>query len=197
MKQGIDPNTHMPINDKDSMHPNSSSTEQQSYNFSNFGEKDNLATKQAYDPLFLSEFQSNVDIPDYFQSNFLSHSHQNLVRPYDVESDQMNPITRFSSMPDLAAFNHQMITDTHHSSSRMNKLEVKDGPNVVNFQHAMNPMNNNDIVETGGPFGWEDEHKLDSIFQFHFSGIQIQQRNYPSLSQELTGENMDVLHNSM
>lgn len=190
MKQGIDPNTHMPINaqpkdDRDSMHQHSeasSSIEQQSYNLSsiistNFGKRDNPATNQVFDPLFLSEFQSNVDIPDCFQSNFLSHSQQNLARPYGHSQIESDPIAGFSSMPNLAAASDSHYS--HHPSSRMNK-------HVTN--EAMNPMNNNNILD---PFGWEDEHKLDSIFQFHFNGIQIQERNYP-----LTGENMDVLHNT-
>ncbi|KAL8457938.1 hypothetical protein ACS0TY_035700 [Phlomoides rotata] len=206
MKQGIDPNTHMPINEeaqpKDEMHQNSASSssveQQSSYHLSttNFGKRDDLATKQVFDPLFLSEFQSNVD-PDCFQSNFLSHSHQNLFRPYDqsqIESDETNPIARFSSMPYLAAFDHQ---ETHydHSYSRMNKLvmnEAKDGQHLVNFQQDMIPLNNNNILQNGAAFGWEDQHKLDSIFQFHFTGIQIQERNYPS-----TGENMDFSHDTI
>ncbi|KAH6755273.1 myb domain protein 86 [Perilla frutescens var. hirtella] len=164
----------------------------------------NFSSKQVYDPLFLSEFQANVD-PDGFHSSFLSHCHQNLSRPYDQSQREnhhhhhhhISPICGFNSMPNLTNFDHQNLAAetqfSHHSSSRTTKFvmnEAKESSNA-SFQQAMihinnNDNNNNNVVENGGSFSWDDESKLDSVFPFQFSGIQIEERN-----QKLQNQNSD------
>lgn len=221
LKQGVDPNTHKPINDaqviKDEgefsadLQQQAATTrlDQQTYSLlcSNGGKmvaaRQNSSSKQVYDPLFLSEFQANVD-PDGFQSTFLSHCHQTLLRPYEQsQSDHhhhhhpINPICGFNSMPNLTNFDHQSMPQTqypHLPSSRMSKFvmnEAKESSNVSFQQQTMMQMNNNNnssssnnVVEDGGAFSWDDESKLDSVFQFQFSGIQIEERDHQKLQNQ-------------
>ncbi|KAI3454441.1 hypothetical protein Pfo_011104 [Paulownia fortunei] len=251
IKQGIDPNTHKPIketevkDEKDFIDSGSlqilqpkglpdlaSSTrmEQQAYHFNSMlcsdggkmlASRENYANKQVYDPLFLPEFQANVD-PDGYQSNFLSHCQQNLVRPYEQNQIEGNPSCGFNSMPNLTNFDHQNMIDTdycHNSASRMSKYLMNEAKESSSYSSNVNSqariqMNNN-VIENAGTFSWDAENKLDSMFQFQFSGIQIEERkpspwqeghqklhsqssgdfsNFPltSLSQELTGANLDV-----
>nr|AGN52116.1 MYB-related transcription factor [Salvia miltiorrhiza]AGN52226.1 MYB-related transcription factor [Salvia miltiorrhiza] len=187
LKQGVDPNTHKPMmsikdeRESSSVDLRSSSSLQinnhglqtsgsETYNLSSLlcnsnaaGPKmrENFSNKQVYDPLFLSEFQANVD-PDGFQSNFLSHSNHN--NPINI-----NPICGFNSMPDLTNF------DIHHH---------KESP-ILNFHHSImmhtataEHDNNNNSNNNNNAFSWDDEGKLDSVFQFQFSGIQIEERNH-------------------
>ncbi|PIN21184.1 Transcription factor, Myb superfamily [Handroanthus impetiginosus] len=162
MKQGIDPNTHKPINENDEKSkglPNFETSAQMVV-----ASTESNTSKQVYDPLFLSEFQANLD-PDGFQSNFLSHCDQNLV-----EGNQIDPSFGFNSMPNLTNFDHQNMIETEfcdNSVSRMSK------------------------------FSWDGENKLDSVFQFQFTGIQIEERkihnqNSGDYGNFLSGTNLDV-----
>ncbi|KAL0417139.1 UNVERIFIED_CONTAM: Transcription factor [Sesamum latifolium] len=230
IKQGIDPNTHRPINEtqvKDEKDcadsaslqilqprglPNlapSTRKEQEPYQLNGIlcVDRDNFTSKQVYDPLFLSEFQANVD-PDGYQSNFLSHCQ---LRPYEqnqIEGNPVNPSCGFNSMPNLTSFDHQNMIDgeySDNSASRMSKY-------LMNEAKESSSNSNNNVIDNAGTFSWDAGTKLDSMFQFQFSGIQIEERkpspwqelhnqssagdysNYPltALSQELSGTNLDV-----
>ncbi|XP_073318157.1 transcription factor MYB53-like [Primulina huaijiensis] len=204
IKQGIDPNTHMPVHEievkKERDYADSVSAQilqtKGLPNLSNSIEMDhqdyhlmqipiqslngNLVTKQLYDPLFSSEFQTSID-SDRYSPNFLS---QNMIQGNPI----MNPNNYgFNSMPNLTTFDRQNNTDYYECLSSRNNM-----------------------VENGSTFCWEAENKLESMFQFQFSGIQIedtkpgliQNQNFGdfcgyhmgSLSQELIGENLDVFH---
>lgn len=54
-------------------------------------------------------------------------------------------------------------------------------------QQAMMQMNSSsNLVEDGAAFSWDDETKLDSVFQFQFqfSGIQIEERDHQNQSSD-------------
>ncbi|KAK4394745.1 hypothetical protein Sango_1628800 [Sesamum angolense] len=78
-------------------------------------------------------------------------------------------------------------------------------------ESSSNSNNNNNVIDNAGTFSWDAGSKLDSMFQFQFSGIQIEERkpspwqelhnqssgdysNYPltALFQEMSGTNLDV-----
>ncbi|XP_073015805.1 transcription factor MYB53-like [Primulina eburnea] len=204
IKQGIDPSTHMHVPEieikKERDYADSVSAQilqtKGLPNLSNSIEMDhqdyhlmqipiqslngNLVTKQLYDPLFLSEFQTSIDSNGY-SPNFLS---QNMIQGNPI----MNPNNYvFNSMPNLTTFDRQ---------------------NNADYYECLSSRNN--MVENGSTFCWEAENKLESMFQFQFSGIQIedtkpcliQNQNFGdfcgyhmgSFSQELIGENLDVFH---
>ncbi|KZV48212.1 Myb domain protein 86 [Dorcoceras hygrometricum] len=205
-KQGIDPNTHMPVPEievkkekeyADSVSPqilqtkglpnlwNSTDIDHQDYHLMQIPIQSlngNLFAKQVYDPLFLSEFQTSIDSNGY-SPNFLS---QDLIQGSPI----VNPNSYgFNSMPNLTTFDRQNNTDYSECSSS---------------------RNNNNMVENGSTFCWEAENKLESMFQFQFSGIQIEETKpglmqnqnsgdfcgyqMGSLPQELIGGNLDVFH---
>lgn len=64
--------------------------------------------------------------------------------------------------------------------------EAKESFNVSFLQQqAMMQMNNSsNLVEDGAAFSWDDETKLDSVFQFQFSGIQIEERDHQNQSSD-------------
>lgn len=205
MKQGIDPSTHKPTIEsiiKDSVDasllqvlqppkglPNLDSTatmdQQQGFQF-------NYASKQAFDPLFLPDFQAGLET-DGFQSTF-----QNLVRPFD-------PIPGFNSMPNLTNFDHQSIIDA---------TEYSDNNSGSRMSNAASNLDN--VLENGGAaaFPWDIEDKMYTTFPFQFNaGIHPEERkvipwqevhhdqnsghygNYPtitSMAQEPNGVNLDV-----
>ncbi|PIN14881.1 Transcription factor, Myb superfamily [Handroanthus impetiginosus] len=170
MKQGIDPNTHKPIEqiqvkdeqdctNSDSLpilqpkgHPNfpiSTQMDQESYHHSM--QSSSSVCKQVYDPLFLSEFQESVD-PNGYLSTFLSHFQQNLV-----SDNQINPSSGFNSMPNLTSFDYSDTSVSRMSTSLIN--EEKD-------------------ISNCGTFSWDGENKLDSVFQLYFNGIQAEETKH-------------------
>ncbi|GFP90760.1 transcription factor myb86 [Phtheirospermum japonicum] len=201
IKQGIDPNTHKPaINEieNESRNDQKDCTDSSAQIFQpkalpNLATSSQIEQSPIYDPIFFPEFQANAD-PDYYyyynhQSNYLS---QNVMtRPHyehsRVEGIFVNPGCGYNSMPDLTHFDHQNTID-----SRTSKYAV------------------NDAREGSSTFTWDGDNKLDSMFRFQFSGIHIEEgakkfdhqqssedfSNYPmtSLSQEMTGANLDVFH---
>ncbi|KAL3835234.1 hypothetical protein ACJIZ3_009970 [Penstemon smallii] len=185
IKQGIDPNTHKPIiitQNKDS----SIVSKPQNYTQQNttvFGNID--GGKQIYDPLFLSEFQASID-----PSNFLT---------------PINSICQFNSMPNLTNFDHKNMKHTNCSE----KLTAF----VMNEAKGSSSLNPNTFL-----WDEEEENKFDSVFQFQFqfSGIQIEEEKKPnplqnhnqssaafsnfattSMSQELIGEDLDIVFNQI
>ncbi|KAL3628885.1 hypothetical protein CASFOL_027931 [Castilleja foliolosa] len=199
IKQGIDPNTHKPINGIE----NEPKNDPKDCTDSIFQPKalPNLTTQpqieqQIYDPLFLPEFQANLD-PDYYyfyhQSNYTSQNAA--TRPHyehnsRIEGNFVNSGSVYNSMPDLSHFDHHQ------------------NMNEGNFDNSRTRMN--DVKEGSSTFSWDGDNKLDSMFRFQFSGIQIEEgaKNYDqhqsvedfsnyqmtSLSQEITEANLDVFN---
>lgn len=206
LKQGIDPNTHKPMMIKDERESSgdlSSSSLQnilqhqqqvgglhtsgsETYNLSSLlcntnaaGKmRENCSNKQVYDPLFLSEFQANVD-PDGFQSTFLSHCQQNLFQRENNNNTTTNnnPICGFNSMPDLTNFDH-------HNLGKLVMNEAKES-SILNFHSSMMMQTNNNN-DSSNAFSWDG--KLDSVFQFQFSGIQIEERGDLKLPNQISDD---------
>ncbi|KAG8378793.1 hypothetical protein BUALT_Bualt07G0021900 [Buddleja alternifolia] len=208
IKQGVDPSTHKPMTetqvkdekdcsiDSTSLHifqtnglPNlATSARMDHLNIIDEGNvaiedaKVNFSSKQVYDPLFLSEFQANIH-PNGYHSNFPYYHLQNRI-----EGDSLNPINPFcgfNSMPNLTDFDQKNVMDRDHccdsSCSSMSK-------NVMN--EAKESSSNNSIIENGGIFAWNEENKLDSVFNFQFSGIQIEEKK-PNIFQNGHQQNID------
>ncbi|KAG6384774.1 hypothetical protein SASPL_153592 [Salvia splendens] len=212
LKQGVDPNTHRPMMIKDERESSgdlSSSSLQnilqhqqqvgglhtsasETYNLSSLlcntnaaGKmRENCSNKQVYDPLFLSEFQANVD-PDGFQSTFLSHCQQNLFQRENTTTTTTtnnnnninNPICGFNSMPGLTNFDH-------HNLGKLVMNEAKES-SILNF-HSSTMMQKNNNNDNNNAFSWDG--KLDSVFQFQFSGIQIEERGDLKLPNQISDD---------
>ncbi|KAL3655402.1 hypothetical protein CASFOL_001188 [Castilleja foliolosa] len=166
IKQGIDPNSHKPINDcadsSSSQHivqpnglpsfTNPARIEEQAY--SHLNNYTMSRDKQVYhDPLFSSDFHGD--------SSFLSHYQQNVIRTYDDENKN------FNSMPNLT--NLDVLTT---------QTSVE---NVSTFSN------------------WDDENKLESVFEFQFCGSRTGQEGHDqgdfsnfALPQEFPGANMEA-----
>lgn len=185
LKQGIDPNTHKPIPqiqvkmEKDCVDSTSTLICTDSVEFQPSSQ--NLGSKQAYNPMFMSEFQETIDhFNGYSSSSFLSHCDQNLARPYD-------PSSGFNSMPDLTNFDHhRKMVEADYSDSSTAYLMKESSSNSSN-------MNSNSRIENVAAFSWDAETKLESMFEFQFNGVERNQSsedfsNYAltSLPQELT-----------
>ncbi|KAL6524515.1 hypothetical protein OROHE_016186 [Orobanche hederae] len=190
IKQGIDPNTHKPIN-----RTQANDDPKQILHFPNLASS---TTKQVdYGPLFLPEFQENLDPHYYYLPSFL---YQNPPRPYDdddrhnqMEGSFVNPTCGYNSIPDLADFDHHENVVMDSGMSECATTEAKEGRDM---------------------FYWGGGNKLDSNFGFRFSGIQIEERreslwqegnkkfhqedftDYPmtTFSQALIGANLEVFH---
>ncbi|KAL6549467.1 hypothetical protein OROHE_008584 [Orobanche hederae] len=225
IKQGIDPNTHKPITqtqaksekdcaDSSSLHivhpkglpslTNSTRMERQSSHSNDMigaDAEESLMKKRVYDPLLLtSGFQENA-----YDYNFLSRYHQDVVRPYDHNQD-------FNSLPNLTNFDCQTI-DYSDCCSRMSAYLM----NGEKERSRNSTKANKDVVGNVSTFCWDDENKLESLFEFHLCGIQNEEKktnswlegcdqqvhdqgdfgNFAlasSISQELSAANMDVVH---
>ncbi|KAL0385123.1 UNVERIFIED_CONTAM: Transcription factor [Sesamum radiatum] len=231
MKQGIDPNTHKPVTEtqviKDEKHctdtkpphviqpkglPNlaaSTQTEQQRCRLGSAictGAGENFLSKQAYEPMFLSEFQESVD-PNGFHPHFLlSH-----FRPYDP----INPSCAFNSLPNLTNFDRQNVVENDYSdssASRMSAYLMNEVKESSSNSSNVNSQTKNDMIVNCGTFSWDGENKLESMFSFQFSGIESEERKqspwqeaehqssgefsdyqqFTSLSQELSAANLDA-----
>lgn len=239
IKRGIDPSTHKPFineariikdeekdNDDDLCMINSVSMQsilQQPQGLLNLSslpttqlsEHSNGKQVYEYDPLFLPEFQANLDHDSFYQSNFLPHcdDHQDLViRPsYDHNQNSIPSLRTFDQQNTEYSCGDNASSSSSSSSSRMMIKYV-----MMNEAAKQSTSNSN-----GAMFSWDFDKKIDSVFGFQFSGIQIQERkqignqwqeeihdqklhtqntenlitNYP-LSQELITEttNMDVFN---
>lgn len=200
IKQGIDPNTHKPIAQiqvkveqhcTDSRLQNSTISTRTGHQEHHMNSTicTDFVTKQAYDPIFMSEFQESIDhFNGYTSSSFLSHCDQNLVRPYD-------PSYGFNSMPNLTNLDRQKMVETADYSDAYLMNESSSNSSNVNSSTRMNEAKT-DIIENVAAFSWDVENKLGSMFEFQFSGVQGEERNQSSedfsnyaltsLSQELT-----------
>lgn len=231
IKQGIDPNTHKPVTEtqvikdekhcRDSKPPHvlqpkglpyleaSTQTEQQRCHFGSAICTDagaNFLSKQAYEPMFLSEFQESVDPNGFHPNIFLSH-----LRPYDP----INPSCAFNSLPNLTNFDHQNVAENDYSdssASRMSAYLMNEVKESSSNSSNVNSQTKNDLIVNCGTFSWDSENKLESMFSFQFSGIESEERKqspwqeadrqssgefsdyqqFTSLSQELSAANLDA-----
>nr|AGN52125.1 MYB-related transcription factor [Salvia miltiorrhiza]AGN52235.1 MYB-related transcription factor [Salvia miltiorrhiza] len=165
LKQGIDPNTHKPVAEIQVKMEKECIMNSESNQLSG-------STKQAYDPIFMPEFEESIDFNGYAttSSSFLSHCD---ARPYD-------PSCGFNSMPNLTNFDHPKMVETDYSDSSATYNLIKES--------SSNSIKT-DIIDEVAAFSWDAENKLESMFEFQFDQAHAhQQRTYAlaSISQELT-----------
>nr|AXG64014.1 MYB transcription factor 5 [Betula luminifera]AXG64017.1 MYB transcription factor 5 [Betula luminifera] len=243
MKQGIDPTTHKPISEviepKDekkctetsSLHmpqslglPTVSAMASQGPTFlvddSNFcdgglteaSRTEHFMYKPAYnDPMSYFEFQAVADSNGYNNSSFVNPQHQKIFETYSNYG--------FSSMPSLTNSDHGNLSGTEFSDnsvSRMSSLfmnDVKENSSNSSNLSSYAGFQVNNMVENNAVFSWDEENKLDCLFQYQVNGIKSEElkasswqegqlhaqnsvdfSSYPStsLSEDLAGANFDV-----
>ncbi|KAJ0571264.1 putative transcription factor MYB-HB-like family [Helianthus annuus] len=210
VKQGIDPNTHKPITDKDyskdkkiEFYASSSSSMpmaaelEHALHFNNGGImlssssmepgviRDTLLSKSMCDPLFLVEFQSGMD-PISYNSNLLAQFQQTNYE---------------TSLPSLASFDHHdlkmttnsfMINEVRESSSttnssNMNTSTLSAGFQPMTFEGEMFPFNGANVKSEQGCAGqWG--HHMQEVQDNNASDFSM----YPTGS--LPGEYTHVYH---
>ncbi|KAJ0578352.1 putative transcription factor MYB-HB-like family [Helianthus annuus] len=211
VKQGIDPNTHKPITDKDyskdkkiEFYASSSSSMpmaaelEHALHFNNGGImlsssssmepgliRDTLLSKSMCDPLFLVEFQSGMD-PISYNSNLLAQFQQTNYE---------------TSLPSLASFDHHdlkmttnsfMINEVRESSSttnssNMNTSTLSAGFQPITFEGEMFPFNGANVKSEQGCAGqWG--HHMQEVQVNNASDFSM----YPTGS--LPGEYTHVYH---
>ncbi|GER56786.1 myb domain protein 86 [Striga asiatica] len=211
IKQGIDPNTHKPIITEiietqpkkielnDSIIPYSSNqTNLQTKGLPNLAtptqiieqqQPYNFGGKQLYDPLYLTDFQANIE-HEYYQPNFLPQQ--------SLEGIFVNNESLFGcSMPDLANFgsmNQNGTREEGSSSSNVwgpgNKL---DPVFRVQFSGIQIEEEKNKAISLWQQEGEErahqrfDQESSEGNFGNHHNQLA-------ALSQELAGENLDVFN---
>lgn len=217
MKQGIDPNTHKPITDnndvkekkmeffdkKSEFFPSSSSSMpmaaaelEQAFHVNNGGlilsssssmETGSFLTKSVCDPLFLVEFQSDID-PITYNSNLLSQYQQT---GYDT------------SLPNLASFsdhsgskvntnsfimNEARESSSTTNSSQMNNNSLSAGFQQMTFEGEMFQFNGINVKSEEGCIGQWEQQNMHEVQVNNASDFNI----YPMGS--LSGEYTDVFH---
>ncbi|KAK4489027.1 hypothetical protein RD792_004819 [Penstemon davidsonii] len=196
MKQGIDPNTHKPMitKKKDCMDSSSPSLQ-----ISQPQILRNLATtstrvEQQTNSLFGIDGGKQIYDPLFLSEFQASIDPSNFLTP-------INSICQFNSMPNLTNLDHKNMKDTNCSEKLSAFVMMNEA--AAKGSSSLNP----------NTFLWDEENKLDSVFQFQFSGIQIEEKkpnpwqshhnqssdgfsNFAttSMSQELIGEDLDVFN---
>ncbi|KAJ9677855.1 hypothetical protein PVL29_022687 [Vitis rotundifolia] len=150
MKQGMDPNTHKPLNEtevgddkncteKASLQvlqpkglpavPSSAAEFEQPFMVNNSscydgglteGSRVQFMNKPGFDPMSFFEFQAGVD-PMGYSSNFLSQYHQT-IRPFDQNQLEANSNVGFASLPGLTNFDHGNLTETDFSDNSASRM---------------------------------------------------------------------------
>ncbi|XP_019255465.1 PREDICTED: myb-related protein 330-like isoform X1 [Nicotiana attenuata] len=236
IKQGIDPNTHKPLSEnqvrnetdcteKASMllipqlpnmsisanmeqpfHLSETSVDCEANRQLTEASRNQLVSKQVFDPLFLFEFQANVD-PSEYNSELLGQCQQNL-RPYDHQNQiEGNPNFGFCSMPSLTNFEHGHMTETEFSDSSSSKMSIlytseakesSSNSSNMNNHHNAAEIQMNEMLGNPQDLSWGSENKIDSLFQYPYGGIKNEEdfSNNPlsSLSEDTCGENLVFHH---
>lgn len=114
--------------------------------------RNQLVSKQVFDPLFLYEFQANM----------------NQIGPYGDHHNQIegNQDFGFCSMPSLTNFQHgHMTTESDFSDSSTSRMSTSNSSNTMisHYSSAGNQMS--EMLE------WND-NKIDSLFQYPYVGIK-------------------------
>lgn len=203
MKQGVDPNTHKPLNETQArdgknctepkVHPAVSSSApefEQAFmvNGSNCyegggteGPRVQFMNKQSFDPMSFFEFQAGVD-PMGCHSNFLTqHHHHQTVLPFDQNQMAGNSNVGFASLPGLTNFEQGNLTETDlsdNSASRMGPFffnEAKESSsNSSNITSHTAGFQMNNMSENVG-FSWDAENKLEALFQYQISAVKSEE----------------------
>ncbi|MCD9645818.1 hypothetical protein HAX54_035074, partial [Datura stramonium] len=198
MKQGIDPNTHKPLSENEdkasnllmSKLPNISNSAQieQPFHFNSKGtlnseaitrqltedvSRNQLVSKQVFDPLFLYEFQANV----------------NPIGAYDHQNQDFG----FCSMPSSTNFEHGHMIESDFSDSSTSRMSTSNSSNMISHQSSAG-IQMNEMLENAQELTWDAENKIDSLIQYHYDGIKNEENQLSSLSEDLSEENHDVFH---
>ncbi|XP_055830424.1 transcription factor MYB86-like isoform X2 [Solanum dulcamara] len=135
--------------------------------------RNQLVSKQVFDPLFLYEFQANV----------------NPTGPYDDHHNQIerNQDFGFCSMPSLTNLQHgHTTTESDFSHSSTSRMSTSNSSSTMISQYSSAGIQINQMLE------WDADNKIDSLFQYPFVGIKNEQDF--SNNNPLSGENLDVFH---
>ncbi|XP_052181004.1 transcription factor MYB4-like isoform X2 [Diospyros lotus] len=193
MKQGIDPNTHKPMNDgeevirheKNSPEKSSlkglanapaaaaSSGEMEqafhvpSTNYYDAGlaesSREEFANKPLLDPLFLYEFQGSVD--SMGQNSSILAQYQQALRPYDQNHLAANPSFGFPAMPNLANFDPGNMAEKELSDNSTSRMSSFLFDDAK--QSSSSSFQMSSMVENAA-FSWP-------VFQCQFSGFKSEE----------------------
>ncbi|GLT72990.1 hypothetical protein SLA2020_448800 [Shorea laevis] len=210
MKQGIDPTTHKPISEGPTFLVDDS-------NFCDGGlteasRTEHFMYKPAYnDPMSYFEFQAVADSNGYNNPSFVNPQHQKFFETYSNYG--------FSSMPSLTNSDHGNLSGTEFSDNSVSRMssffmnDVKENSSNSSNLSSYAGFQVNNMVENNAVFSWDEENKLDCLFQYQVNGIKSEElkasswqegqlhaqnsvdfSSYPStsLSEDLAGANFDV-----
>ncbi|CAN4099278.1 unnamed protein product [Withania somnifera] len=143
-------------------------------------------SKQVLDPLFLCEFQANVN-PNG------PYDHQNQIKG--------NQDFVFCSMPSITSFEHGHMTESDFSDSSTSRMSTSNTSNAMIRHHSSAGIQMNEMLENSQELTWDAaDNRIDSLFQYPYDGTtneeDLSKYNNPlsSLSEDLNGENLDVFH---
>ena len=204
MKQGLDPNTHKPMNEtevrdeKNSTEkpkgipvvPSSLAEFEQPLMVNNSscydgglieGSRMQVMSKPGFDPMSLFEFQAGVDQMGY-SSNFLYQYHQ-AIRPFDQNQLETNLNMEFASLPGLTSFDHGNLAETDFSDNSASRVgsfffnEAKESSsNSSNITGHTAGFQINSMGENVASFSWDAENKLEALLQYHqVNGIKSEE----------------------
>ncbi|KAK4375673.1 hypothetical protein RND71_006350 [Anisodus tanguticus] len=132
-----------------------------------------VSKQQVFDPLFLYEFQANV----------------NPIGPYDHQNQiEGNTNFGFCSMPRLTNFEHGHMTESDFSDSSTSRMSTSNSSNMISH-HSSAGIQMNQMLENAQELTWDADNKIDSLFQYPYDGIKNEEdfsTNNPlsSLSQD-------------
>ncbi|XP_015078703.1 transcription factor MYB86-like [Solanum pennellii] len=131
--------------------------------------KKQLVSKQVFDPLFLYEFQANV----------------NPIEPYAHHHNQTEGNQDFGF---CSNFQHgHMTTESDISDSSTSRMSTSNSSNTMISHYSSVGIQMNEMLE------WDADNKIDSLIQYPYVGIKNEE-NYSNNNNTLSGENLDVFH---
>ncbi|KAK6787747.1 hypothetical protein RDI58_016272 [Solanum bulbocastanum] len=134
--------------------------------------RNQLVSKQVFDPLFLYEFQANV----------------NPIGPYVHHHNQIEGNQDFGF---CSNFQHgQMTTESDISDSSTSRMSTSNSSNTMISHYSSVGIQMNEMLE------WDADNKIDSLVQYPYIGIKNEESfsNNNNNNNPLSGENLDVFH---
>ncbi|KAF3629031.1 Transcription factor MYB32 [Capsicum annuum] len=114
--------------------------------------RNQLVSKQVFDPLFLYDFQANM----------------NPIGPYDGNQD-----FGICSMPNLTNFEHGHMTESDFSDSSTSRMSTSNRTNTMIRHHSSAGIHQmNEMLENSQELTWDADNKIDSLFEYPYDGIK-------------------------
>ncbi|KAF8390485.1 hypothetical protein HHK36_025011 [Tetracentron sinense] len=143
--------------------------------------REHFLLKPVPDPFSFFEIQADIDSIGT-NSILLSQYHQSF-RPSDQTHLETNSNFGFNSLPSLTSY-HCNVRETEISENSTFLNETKESSSNSSIMNSRVESQMNHMAENA-VFSWDQETKLESMFQFQFNGIKSEEVKLSSWKEEL------------